>query len=344
MHRLGRIVQQNPPKRSMSCMWGYQVWWQLMDWIKNRVHLNSTLDYQPIGGLIELVRRKTDQIEQMHLTKLNDNRKLETHAASLADHKQWILAIASGRVECVSSLVQAGLKQELALRASLHSMNRLQWSCTNPRATPMKTSYSWLWCSIWAARILPNSHTGQHFSQVQLLLDKMLSPYHWKFLLGSQQSLMQRKIYLFLLDPLKALIRMAAKLNTRFSFLMRLPLRNGLDGMIEQICFWVCVGNMATRSHWNSSLRKSWTFSVMPLIMVISMPPVRYILWVLKVGTIFTPFYFRQQLVPFAHYQKMLRKQLFVLMSSQELVRRKLVWNTPNLSEWSFERWKNISK
>ena len=56
-----------------------------MDRIKNGVHLNSTLDYQPIGGLIELVRWKTDQIEQMHLTKLNDNCKLETHAASLAD-------------------------------------------------------------------------------------------------------------------------------------------------------------------------------------------------------------------------------------------------------------------
>jgi len=52
----------------------------IMDQIK---HINSTLEYQPIGGLIELVRRKKDQIEQMHLTKLNDNRKLETRAALL---------------------------------------------------------------------------------------------------------------------------------------------------------------------------------------------------------------------------------------------------------------------
>ena len=54
-----------------------------------------------------------------------------------------------------------------------------------------------------------------------------------KFLLGSRQSSTQRKIYSFLLDLLKALIPMAAKLNTKFSFSMRLPLRNGLDGMIE---------------------------------------------------------------------------------------------------------------
>ena len=88
----------------------------IIDRIKHGVHLNSTLDYQPIGGLIELVRWKTDQIEQMHLTKLNNNHKLETHAASLANYKQWILAIASGRVEHVSSLVQAGLKRRVSIK------------------------------------------------------------------------------------------------------------------------------------------------------------------------------------------------------------------------------------
>ena len=88
----------------------------MMDRVQHGVHPNSTLDHQPIGGLIELVRQKTDQIEQMHLTKLNDNRKLETHAASLADHKQWILAIASGRVEHVSALVQAGLKRKAGVK------------------------------------------------------------------------------------------------------------------------------------------------------------------------------------------------------------------------------------
>lgn len=65
-----------------------------------------------------------DQIEKMHLTKLNDNQKLETHAASLADHKQWILAIVSGRVECVSTLVQAGLKCKVGIKGLISQYER----------------------------------------------------------------------------------------------------------------------------------------------------------------------------------------------------------------------------
>lgn len=105
----------------------------VMDRIQHGVHPNSTLDYQPIGGLMELVRRKMDQIEQMRLTKLNDNRKLETHAASLADHKQWILAIASGRVERVSALVQAGLKRKVGVKGLISQYERAAVKLYKPK-------------------------------------------------------------------------------------------------------------------------------------------------------------------------------------------------------------------
>jgi hypothetical protein len=105
----------------------------MMDRINDGVHPNSTLDYQPIGGLIELVRRKTDQIEQMRLTKLNDNRKLQTHAVSLADHKQWILAIASGRVERVAALVQAGLKRKVGVKGLITQYERAAVKLYKPK-------------------------------------------------------------------------------------------------------------------------------------------------------------------------------------------------------------------
>ena len=62
----------------------------IVDRINVGIHLNSTLAYQPIDGLVQLVRKKNEQIEAMHLTKLNDDRKLQTRNASLADHKQWM--------------------------------------------------------------------------------------------------------------------------------------------------------------------------------------------------------------------------------------------------------------
>jgi hypothetical protein len=51
------------------------------------------------------------------MIKLNDSRKLQGKAAVLDDHKQWILAIASGCVDRVASLVQAGLKHHAGIRS-----------------------------------------------------------------------------------------------------------------------------------------------------------------------------------------------------------------------------------
>lgn len=69
----------------------------------------------------------------MHLTKLNDNQKLETHAALLADDKQWILAIVSGRVEHVSALVQAGLKWKVGVKGLIS-----QYECTAVKLYKLK--------------------------------------------------------------------------------------------------------------------------------------------------------------------------------------------------------------
>ena len=37
-----------------------------------------------------------DQLNQLQLSKLNNSQKLLVKAGALEDHKQWILAIASG--------------------------------------------------------------------------------------------------------------------------------------------------------------------------------------------------------------------------------------------------------
>ena len=52
----------------------------------------------------------------MRLTKLNDTWKLVGKAAALEDHKQWILAVASGKVDRVAALVQAGLQNNIGIR------------------------------------------------------------------------------------------------------------------------------------------------------------------------------------------------------------------------------------
>jgi len=67
--------------------------------IINGTHENAPLAYHGIGGLMTIVWQKSDLVTQLHLSKLNNSQKLLAKAGVLEDHKQLILAIASGQVE-----------------------------------------------------------------------------------------------------------------------------------------------------------------------------------------------------------------------------------------------------
>lgn len=87
----------------------------IIDRICHGTHENTPLMYHGVRALITIVRRKTAQIEELRMSKLNDTRKLLVKAGTLDDHKQWVLAVASGQVDRVASLVQAGLKQKMGI-------------------------------------------------------------------------------------------------------------------------------------------------------------------------------------------------------------------------------------
>jgi hypothetical protein len=96
-------------------------------------HENVPLVYHGIGGLMTIVRRKTDQIAQLRMSKLNDSRKLLAKAGVLEDHKQLILAIASGRVERVAPLVQAALKNGAGIGTIIQQYERAAEKLYKPK-------------------------------------------------------------------------------------------------------------------------------------------------------------------------------------------------------------------
>jgi hypothetical protein len=96
----------------------------IMNRIEHGVHESTPLVYHGVGGLVTAVRRKIDQVQRLRMIKLNDSRKLQGKAAVLDDHKQWMLAIASGRVDRVASLVQAGLKHHAGIRTLILQYER----------------------------------------------------------------------------------------------------------------------------------------------------------------------------------------------------------------------------
>ena len=121
----------------------------VMDRIRYGVHENTPLVYHGVGGLVEVARRKTEQVRQLRLTKLNTSRKLLGKATALDDHKQWMMAIASGRVDRVASLVQAGLKHKAGIKTLIHQYERAAEKLYQPKGYTNED----LMCSIVMLRL-----------------------------------------------------------------------------------------------------------------------------------------------------------------------------------------------
>jgi hypothetical protein len=105
----------------------------IVDRIERGVHENTPLVYHGVGGLVTVVRRKIDQIRGMRLMKLNTSRKLLGKVTLLEDHKQWILAIASGKVDRVAALVQAGLAHRAGIRGLIQQYERAASKLYKPK-------------------------------------------------------------------------------------------------------------------------------------------------------------------------------------------------------------------
>jgi hypothetical protein len=105
----------------------------IMDRIRHGANENVPHIYHRVGALINIVHQKTNQIEQLRMSKLNDSQKLLAKAGALDDHKQWVLAVASGWVDRVASLVQAGLKQRVGIQALIQQYENAAEKLYKPR-------------------------------------------------------------------------------------------------------------------------------------------------------------------------------------------------------------------
>jgi hypothetical protein len=80
-----------------------------------------------------IVQRKIDMVSQLRMSKLNDSRKLLVKVSALEDHKQLILAIASGRVERVAPLVQAALDHGAGIGSIIRQYERATEKLYKPK-------------------------------------------------------------------------------------------------------------------------------------------------------------------------------------------------------------------
>ncbi|KAF8056026.1 hypothetical protein FPV67DRAFT_686987 [Lyophyllum atratum] len=98
------------------------------------VHENANHAYHGFGALVEILQRKNSQIEVLRLRGLNNARRLIGQAASLSDHKRFVVAIASGKYERVDRLVRVALGQKRGIRGIIRLYHSAAMGIYQPKS------------------------------------------------------------------------------------------------------------------------------------------------------------------------------------------------------------------
>lgn len=91
----------------------------IMERMRSGIREGTGWAYYGMGGIHELLRLKSCQIEHYRLPHLNHARKLARKVAALDDHKQFLKAVASQKVERVDRIIRLGLKQGRRIKGLL---------------------------------------------------------------------------------------------------------------------------------------------------------------------------------------------------------------------------------
>ncbi|KAJ7851948.1 hypothetical protein B0H14DRAFT_2284862, partial [Mycena olivaceomarginata] len=65
----------------------------ILDRIVHGVHKNSRLAFHPIANLMEMYRRRTEQVREKNLLKLNDTRTIMRKMTTIDNQKELTMAI-----------------------------------------------------------------------------------------------------------------------------------------------------------------------------------------------------------------------------------------------------------
>jgi hypothetical protein len=99
----------------------------------NGIHENTQLVYHGIGGLIDVVHRKTHANDALRLCRRNDLKKLVGKEGTIDIHKQLLLAVSSQRIARVDRVLQVGFRHGTGLHAMLESIKRAADGAYHPR-------------------------------------------------------------------------------------------------------------------------------------------------------------------------------------------------------------------
>ena len=174
-----QLVARNGDERCEGCntLTKHTALQGVLDRMESGVHENSRLVYHGVGGLVKIVRQRTHQVETLRLRKLNDARKLISKAAALEDHKEWMMAIGSGKVERVDRLVRVGLAAKKGIRGMLelhdHAAQKVYRTQNYTEEDALRGLL--LWC-LGGARVAGIAHRALNLPSLSMLRRRTILP------------------------------------------------------------------------------------------------------------------------------------------------------------------------
>lgn len=141
------------------------------------IHENTPHHYKPIGGLISVIRRKDDYARTLLLINLTETRKLARRAKTLDDHKKFLMAVASGKVQRIHALVSVAMRGKASIRAILERFEKAAKGVYRPRGfDDEEMMRGLLFLRLGGARVAQIAHRSLGLPSVSTLRRNSLCP------------------------------------------------------------------------------------------------------------------------------------------------------------------------
>ena len=97
------------------------------------IHENTQLIYHGIGGLVDIVHRKTQANDALRLCRRNELKQLVRREGTIDIHKQLLLAISSQRIPQVDRVLQVGFRRGTGIHAMLRLIKKAAEGTYHPK-------------------------------------------------------------------------------------------------------------------------------------------------------------------------------------------------------------------
>ncbi len=97
------------------------------------IYENSLLIYHGIGGLIDVVHRKSSEVDHLHLHWLNDMWKLAGKEGVIEIHKQMLLALSMQCIPQIDHVLRVGFKNGAGIHTMLNLIKKAGEGTYHPK-------------------------------------------------------------------------------------------------------------------------------------------------------------------------------------------------------------------